>query len=145
VAGSQFTLQGTPAAGDIFTIAPAKNQSLFQTVQQMSTLLSQGGSGGAPGAQFDQGMNNILSNFNQGLTRLLTGQAAVGSSLAQINAVSQTNSTQQTNDAITQNGLISANLPAVATAFEQGSTALQAALGAFSAIQGMNLFTTLKL
>ena len=145
VAGSQFTLQGTPAAGDVFTIAPAKNQSLFQTVQQMSTLLSQGGSGGAPGAQFDQGMNSILSNFNQGLTRLLTGQAAVGSSLAQINAVSQTNSTQQTNDAITQSGLISANLPAVATAFEQGSTALQAALGAFSAIQGMNLFTTLKL
>ncbi len=145
VGGSEFTIQGDPASGDTFTIAPAKNQSLFQTVQQMATLLSQGASGGAAGAQFSQGMDNVLSNFNQGLTRLLTGQAAVGSSLAQITAIGQMNTTQATNDSVAQSDLISANIPAVATAFEQGSTALQAALSAFSSIQGLNLFATLKL
>lgn len=145
VSGNQITVNGNPATGDTFTIAPAKNQGLFQTVQQMADLLSQGSSNGAGGAQFDQGMNNIIANLNQGLTRLLTGQAAVGSSLAQINAVSSVNQLQTTNDQVAQTGLISANLPAVATQFEQGSTALQAALSAFSAMQGLNLFATLKL
>ena len=88
-------------------------------------------------------MNNVLSNLNQGLTRLLTGQAAIGSSLAQINAITNVNQVQSSNDQITQSGLISANLPAVATQFQQGSTALQAALSAFSAMQGLNLFATL--
>ncbi|OCX72168.1 flagellar hook-associated protein FlgL [Acidithiobacillus thiooxidans] len=144
VAGSQFTINGNPANGDSFSINPAKNQSLFQTVSDMANLLSTGASNGPGGAQFDQGMSNVISNLNQGLTRLLTGQAVIGSSLAQINAISNINQTQSDNDQIAQNGLISANLPAVATQFEQGSTALQAALSAFSAMQGMNLFSTLK-
>ncbi|MCR2831253.1 flagellar hook-associated protein FlgL [Acidithiobacillus ferrooxidans] len=144
VAGNQFTINGNPASGDSFQIAPAKNQSLFQTVNQMANLLSQGASNGAGGAQFDQGMSNVLSSLNQGLTRLLTGQAAIGSSLAQINAIAGVNQTQSSNDQIAQSNLISANLPAVATQFEQGSTALQAALSAFSAMQGLNLFATLK-
>lgn len=144
VAGNQMTINGVPANGDTFQIQPAKNQSLFQTVQQMANLLSQGASNGAGGAQFDQGMNNVLSNLNQGLTRLLTGQAAIGSSLAQINAISGMNQTQSTNDQIAQSNLISANLPAVATQFQQGTTALQASLSAFSAMQGLNLFSTLK-
>lgn len=143
VAGNQLTINGNPATGDTFQISPTKNQSLFQTVQQMARLLSQGSSNGAGGAQFDQGMNNVLSNLNQGLTRLLTGQAAIGSSLAQINAITNVNQVQSSNDQITQSGLISANLPAVATQFQQGSTALQAALSAFSAMQGLNLFATL--
>ncbi|MDA8154390.1 MAG: flagellar hook-associated protein FlgL [Acidithiobacillus sp.] len=144
VAGNQFTINGSPANGDSFQIAPAKSQSLFQTISQMANLLSQGASNGAGGAQFDQGMSNVLSNLNQGLTRLLTGQAAIGSSLAQINAISGINQTQSTNDQIAQSGLISANLPAVATQFQQGTTALQASLSAFSAMQGLNLFATLK-
>ncbi|MDA8154435.1 MAG: flagellar hook-associated protein FlgL [Acidithiobacillus sp.] len=144
VSGNQMTINGQPAAGDTFTIAPAKNQSLFQTVGQLAGLLSQGASNGAGGAQFSQGVSNVISNLNQGLTRLLTGQAAIGSSLAQINAISGINQTQSSNDQIAQNNLISADLPSVATQFQQGSTALQAALSAFSAMQGLNLFATLK-
>ncbi|OFC28464.1 flagellar hook-associated protein FlgL [Acidithiobacillus caldus] len=144
VAGSEFTINGNPANGDSFSIDPARQQSLFQTVQSMLTLLSTGVSNGAAGAQYEQGMSNVIANLNQGLTRLLTGQAAVGSSLAQIQAITQVNETESSNDQIAQSSLISANLPAVATQFAQGSASLQAALSAFSAMQNLNLFATLK-
>lgn len=37
--GIEFTLSGTPVAGDQFIVEPSRNQSMFQTVQNMIDLL----------------------------------------------------------------------------------------------------------
>jgi flagellar hook-associated protein 3 FlgL len=150
VSGSQYLIQGTPAvsgstsSGDVFYLKPSSNQSLFQTVQDLATYLNGAGTGASSQAAFSQHISNIISNLNQGLTRTLTAQAYVGSALAQVTAVGQTSSTAQTNDQVAVNNLMSANLPAVATQFAQGTSAMQAALSAFAAMQGLNLFSTLK-
>lgn len=144
VGGSEFTMHGTPAANDAFTISPSKNQSLFSTLQQVVSLLSNVGVGGAAQAQFAQGMDNVIASLNQGLTRALTAQAGVGANMAEIQAVSTANTNLRYADAQTQSDVSSANIAQVASAFAEGQTALQAALSAFSAMNGLNLFSVLK-
>ncbi len=71
---------------------------------------------------------------------MLSAEASLGTSLAEIQAVQTQDNTVSTADQVNLSNIQSASLPAVITQFSEGVTALQAAQAAFGKISGLSLF-----
>ncbi len=86
--GLQFSISGTPAAGDTFTVLPSTNQSIFKTVGDLITALEtsvdqQGGGN----ARLLNNLNSALQDLDNGLEQILKTRATVGSNLQEIEAL----------------------------------------------------------
>ena len=134
-------IQGTPAAGDGFTIAAARPQSLFATFQALQqAFTSAAAQTSGSNALRAQAIGNALSSLDRNQTTLLSAQAAIGTRLQQVQAV-QTQNSSLTLQLQTQQGqLTQINYAEVITGYQQSYTALQAAQKAFAQVQGMSLF-----
>ena len=82
VAGMQVGINGTPAAGDVFSLSPAVNQSVFKTLADASAALR---SGAAAGARLTT-VNNALSGLMQATDHILTMRADFGSRMNELAA-----------------------------------------------------------
>lgn len=133
-------VQGTPAAGDTFTVAGSQQQSLFATFQSLEQAFSAPASGSGATAQRAQSISNALAGLQVAQTNLLGTQSAIGGRLQQVTAVQTQNTTMTTQLQTQQATLVSINYPQVITAYQQSLTALQAAESAFSQMQGLSLF-----
>lgn len=139
--GMDVTFTGTPAAGDNFVVRTSQTTSAFQALEDVITALQApitGGSGTR--AQADQLIQDALATLNQVHTSVLSAEASLGTSLAEINAVQSQDNSITTTDQANLAGIQSASLPAVMTQFSEGVTALQAAQAAFGKISGLSLF-----
>ncbi|MHB8249548.1 MAG: flagellar hook-associated protein FlgL [Acidithiobacillus sp.] len=134
-------VEGTPAAGDSFTIAAARPQSIFQTFSDLQQALTTG-SGSGPGAntQRAQAISNVLANLNQAQTQVLSTQASIGARLQQAQSVSSLNSSLTLQFQTQQGNLADISYPQVITQYQQSLTALQASQKAFAQVQGLSLF-----
>jgi len=141
--GIDLRLVGTPAAGDSFTVQPGSNTSIFQTVQNLIAALGAPSGDAAARTQAQQQVENVLAQLGGAQTGILSAQATLGATLAQIQGVQQQLGTQTTNAQAQLAGLQSANLPQVIASYSESVTALQAAQLAFSRIQGLSLFSVI--
>jgi flagellar hook-associated protein 3 FlgL len=132
-------VQGTPAAGDAFTIAAAQPQSLFATFQSLEQAFTstQGNSNGSLRAQT---IANALQGLSQGQDNVLSVQSSIGASLQQVQAVQSQNSSMTLQLQTQQSNLTNIDYPQVITAYQESLTALQASESAFSQLQGLSLF-----
>lgn len=75
----KISISGAPANGDQFMIAPATNQDIFTTIDQMIKALEtpQGGSAVA-GAEFNNQMFSIIKNLDQAFNHIMNVQTSVG-------------------------------------------------------------------
>ncbi len=133
-------INGTPAAGDTFTVAAAGPQSLFATFAQLQQAFSQTAQTPGSNAQRAQAISNALASLDQSQTTLLSTQSAVGSRLQQIQAVQAQNASVTLQLQTQQASLTQIDYAAVITQFQQTYTALQAAQKSFAQLAGMNLF-----
>ena len=78
--GVAVTVNGAPATGDSFTIAPSGNQSMFATLTQLAAALNQPADTPAAKAQLATAIGNALTNIDQGISHLSTVSASVGAS-----------------------------------------------------------------
>ncbi|OIQ89693.1 flagellar hook-associated protein 3 [mine drainage metagenome] len=132
--------QGTPAAGDTFTIAAAGPQSLFATFQALQQAFSATAQTSGANAQRAQAISNVLASLDQNQTHLLSAQAAIGSRLQQVQAVQTQNASLTLQLQTQQSQLADINYPQVISQYQQSLTALQAAQKAFVQVQGLSLF-----
>jgi flagellar hook-associated protein 3 FlgL len=139
--GMDITFTGTPAAGDNFVVRTSQTTSAFQALQDVIAAL-QAPIDGASGtrARANQLVQGALATLNQVHTSVLSAEASLGTSLAEINAVQSQDNSITTTDQANLAGIQSASLPAVMTQFSEGVTALQAAQAAFGKISGLSLF-----
>lgn len=135
--GLQVNIVGTPQAGDQFTVQPAATSSLFQTVQGLISALQSDPS-------HPQNIENSIANLDGAQNNILSAQASLGASLAQLQGLQTHNSTTTTNDQAQLSNLQSANLPQVMANYSEGVTALQAAELAFGKIQNLSLFSVIQ-
>jgi flagellar hook-associated protein 3 FlgL len=131
---------GTPAAGDSFTVQPGASTSLFQTVQDLITALGMPQDSGSQTAQAQQALQNVIANVNGAQTNVLSAQATLGSNLAEIQSVASETSAQSSDATTAMSDLQSANLPQVLANYSEGVTALQASEEAFAKVQNLTLF-----
>jgi flagellar hook-associated protein 3 FlgL len=140
LAGQNFQLNGTPVAGDSFTISPSRPQSAFDMLQGLSTSLSTAVNSSASKAQLTQTLSNGLATLAQYQQTLLTAQAQNGVTLQAISNAGSSNANQSTALQLTVQNAVGTDMPAAMTQLNQTITAVQAAAKAFSAVQNLSLF-----
>ncbi len=82
--GMELTVSGTPEAGDSFVINPAKNESVFSTVQRMIANLNKPYTSAVEKAAIETENNQLLSQIDKALNHLSNVQADLGARLNQL-------------------------------------------------------------
>lgn len=139
--GAQFTVSGTPAAGDTFSIAPAGTTSAFSAISNLiatlqSSTLNNGQLSTQLGASIQQVQNTITSFSNV--------SASVGSRLNAITASQTTATTNQTNMKTNIASITNVDYAAATTALSSEELALQAAQESYASLEKMSLFQYLQ-
>jgi flagellar hook-associated protein 3 FlgL len=143
--GVQVTVTGTPAAGDSFQVAPSGNQSLFATLTQLSSALTQPADNPASKAQLTTSIASALTNIDQGINHLSTVSASVGERINQLTAQSTTNTATSTTLTTQQSKLQDVDYASAVSTLSQQMVGLQAAEQSYAAISQLSLFKYLNL
>jgi flagellar hook-associated protein 3 FlgL len=141
--GVDVRINGTPAAGDRFTVQTGATTSIFQTIQDLISALQMPPGGQLASSSLQQQLENVIGNLDGAQASVLSAEASLGSGLAEIKAVQGQDNTQSTNAQAQLTNLQSANLPQVLANYSESVTALQAAELAFSRIQNLSLFSVI--
>jgi flagellar hook-associated protein 3 FlgL len=138
--GVQVTLDGQPATGDSFTVAPSINQSVFTTVQNLVSALQ--AVGGTPGAQakLNNSLGNAINNIDQALAQTSNIRATIGARLNSITTQQSVSSSQQIQLKASISSLQSLDYAAAITTLDLQNTTLSASMQAFTLTQGLTLF-----
>lgn len=142
--GIQVTLDGTPSAGDSFTLSPSSSRSAFDVVDSLRQAFSTP----APSAADKAALANRVFSALQDLTGIGEHLSSVRSSVgARLNAIDQQTAA---NDAAnvqlkaSLSGLQDLDYARAVSDMQLKLTGLQAAQQAFLKIQGLSLFNYLR-
>lgn len=89
--GMELTVSGTPAAGDSFAINPAKNESIFSTVQRMISNLNKPYKTSVEKALTETENNQLLSQLDKAFSHISNVQADLGARLNQLASAENAN------------------------------------------------------
>jgi flagellar hook-associated protein 3 FlgL len=122
--GVQVTLDGQPATGDSFTVAPSQT------------------TGGTPGAQanLNNSLGNAINNIDQALGQTSNIRATIGARLNSITTQQSVSSSQQIQLKASISSLQSLDYAAAITTLDLQNTTLSASMQAFTLTQGLTLF-----
>jgi flagellar hook-associated protein 3 FlgL len=143
--GVQVTVTGAPAAGDTFSVAPSGNQSMFATLTNLATALSQPADSPAAKAQLTTSIASALTNIDQGINHLSTVSASVGERINQLTAQGTTNTATSTTLTTQQSKLQDVDYASAVSTLSQQMVGLQAAEQSYAAISQLSLFKYLSL
>jgi flagellar hook-associated protein 3 FlgL len=135
--GVQVTLNGNPASGDSFTIAPAGKTSAFATLSGLITTLS---STTLNSGQMATQIGQSIEQIDAALNNLGNVQASIG---GRLNAVTTSQSTAQSRQTALQTSISSISETDYAKATTQLSSqeiALQAAEQSYASLAKLSLF-----
>ncbi len=135
--GMQMSIQGAPASGDSFTVAPSTNQSVFTTISNLVTALN------APvaGASLTNSLNNGLTNIDNALNNVLNTQTSLGLRINEINALQSTGSSTGLQLQQTLSTLQDTNATLAISNLTLQQTILQAAQKSFVQVANLSMFT----
>lgn len=142
VSGIQFDIQGAPAVGDTFTIAPSVNRSVFDTLAQfVATLNTSVPSGNAmDSAAYRQGLSNAFTSIDQGLNVVLGTRATMGARLRELDALNVTGDELGLQYKSTLSKLQDTDYNKAISDLTQQQMILTAAQKSFSQVARMSLF-----
>jgi flagellar hook-associated protein 3 FlgL len=140
VAGMQVTIDGAPANGDQFTLAPSASQSVFQTLSSVIGALEAGASTAQQRAQLANALNRGLADIDQALDHVLTVRADMGAGLRELEALASGNEGQQLQLDQTLSRLQDLDYNAALSDFARQQLALEAAQKTFVRVSGLSLF-----
>jgi flagellar hook-associated protein 3 FlgL len=140
--GLQFDIQGTPASGDTFTVAPSSNTSLFKTIQNLISTLNTPIPPGnaAASAAFTQQLDAAMNGLDQGLNKVLTGRAAIGSNLSELDTLQSTGNALGLQYQTTLSQLQNVDFNQAISQLSQQQLGLQAAMQSFKTVSSLSLF-----
>ncbi|NDZ15882.1 flagellar hook-associated protein 3 [Variovorax sp. WS11] len=145
--GVQISMSGTPADGDTFQVATARNAGtdIFAALGDVVSALRQPVSGGGAGAQ--AALQNALSTANVKITNahdnVLTVRSSVGSRMNEIDALDAAGDSRDLIDKAYLSDLQDLDPAAAISEFLQRQTSLQATQQTFARLHGIALFNYL--
>lgn len=143
VDGMRLIVNGTAAAGDRFTIAPAGYQSLFDTLAQAITLLQAPQDDATARAKFTTAFANVLASVEQAADHLRLKRAETGAALAELDGYEQVNEDRS----LEQQGRLSAvedlDYAQALAELTRKQTGFEAAIRSYSAVSKLSLFNYL--
>lgn len=136
--GIQFKLTGVPVAGDVFTVTPKNNQSIFSTITDAINALN-----GPSTANVANGVSQALGNVDQTLNNILTVQASVGSNINELTNLDSEGSSLGLQYSETISNLQGLNYAQAISNYSMTQTTLQAAEKSYTMLTGLSLFSEL--
>jgi flagellar hook-associated protein 3 FlgL len=139
--GAQVTVNGKPAAGDQFTIAPAGTTSAFGALANLITTLN---STTLNNGQLATQISAAIQQINSSITNFSNVSASVG---ARLNAITTTQSAAQANQTSLKaniSGITDTDYAAATTQLSTEELALQAAQESYASISKLSLFQFLR-
>jgi flagellar hook-associated protein 3 FlgL len=142
--GASITVQGDPANGDSFTVAPSGSQSLFATLEKAIKALTTGVGGSTySSTQFVSDLAAQLTNLDQNLDNVSRVQAQLGARMNEVDSLKTTAEDVSLQYQTTISGLVDLDYAKAISDFSKQQTQLQAAQSSFSKIMQLGLFNYL--
>jgi flagellar hook-associated protein 3 FlgL len=138
--GVQVTLNGRPAAGDTFSVAPSTNQSVFTTVQNLVSALQTGASSPVAQSALNNSVNTAINNIDQALNQTSNVRSSIGGRLNAITTQLSVSSSQQIQLQSSISSLQSLDYASALTTLQLQTTTLSASMQAYTLTQGLSLF-----
>lgn len=82
--GLNFSITGTPANGDAFTVGPPQNESMFKTISDLIGVMS------TSTTQLTDGLDRALSMLDRHLDNVSTVRSSLGSRLRELDSLQST-------------------------------------------------------
>lgn len=138
--GMELTVTGTPVAGDSFVVNPAKNESMFSTVQRMIANLNKPYKTAVEKASTETENNQLLSQLDKSFNHISNIQADLGARLNQLTSAENANQNLLDTSAAALKLLREVDPYQVASELTLQIYNLQIAQQSYVQIQGMSLF-----
>ncbi|RFC31874.1 MAG: flagellar hook-associated protein 3 FlgL [Candidatus Nitrotoga sp. MKT] len=140
--GLQFDITGAPASGDVFTVAPSTNESIFKTISNLITALKTTNSlgGAAAAAEFTNSRNQALNSLDRGIDNVLTVRASLGTRLSELEALQSTGESIGEQYKQTLSQLQDLDFNKAISDLTQQKISLEAAQKSFLAVSELSLF-----
>lgn len=142
--GVEVVIQGQPANGDSFTVAPSSDQSLFQTVQNLiGVLRTPVGSTAFTNTELSNRLGAELTNLDRALDTISANRADVGTRLKELDSLSSIAEDLDLQYATTLSDLQDLDYAAAISDFTKKQLQLEAAQKSFAQISQLSLFNFL--
>ena len=140
--GLQFDITGAPASGDVFTVAPSTNESIFKTISNLITALRTPNSlgGAVAAAEFTNSRNQALNSLDRGIDNVLTVRASLGTRLSELEALQSTGESIGEQYKQTLSQLQDLDFNKAISDLTQQKISLEAAQKSFLAVSELSLF-----
>ena len=138
--GIQLDIKGQPADLDQFTVNPSTNQSLFTTMRNLITSLTNNPNGPAADAERANRLNEANQNLTNALDKILSVRATVGAGLKELDHLDSAGDDLNIQYKQQIGDLIDADPVETISRFTQLQTNLEAAQKSYKALTGLSLF-----
>jgi flagellar hook-associated protein 3 FlgL len=138
--GVRVTLTGTPAAGDSFSVQPAADTDIFSVLDELIDTLDGGLGLPSDKAVFQQQIGTSIADLDQGLSRVLSVRAEVGSRLSAIDSATQARESEAIDLQQLLSDLRDVDYAVAISKLNQEYAGLQAAQAAYTKIAQLSLF-----
>lgn len=139
--GIKVPINGTPAAGDSFTVAKAGTSSVFNTVSNLITTLN---NGTLNNAQLATQIGQSLQQIDNAINNLSTVSGSAGARINSITSSQTAAQTEQTNLTASISQLSDVDYAAAITQLNTEELSLKAAQQSYASIAQLSLFNYLK-
>lgn len=138
--GMRVVLQGVPADGDRFDVAPAPYRSVFETLAAAIATLRQPVTDEASRARFDTALAGVMASIDQALDHFSLKRADIGTALAELDAYERLNDDRMLQHQTRQSGIESLDYAAAATELAARQASFDAAIKSYSVVSRLSLF-----
>jgi flagellar hook-associated protein 3 FlgL len=138
--GVRTTLTGAPAAGDSFSIQPAQDTDIFSILDNLIATLGPGSGLPSDRAIFQQEIGANIADLDQGLSRVISVRAEVGSRLSAIDNATQARESEAIDLQQLLSDLRDVDYAVAISRLNQEYAGLQAAQAAYTKISQLSLF-----
>jgi flagellar hook-associated protein 3 FlgL len=139
--GAEVTLNGTPAAGDSFTVAPAGTSSAFSALSNLITTLN---STTLNSGQLTTQINAAVQQIQNSVTNFSNVSASVGARINAITASQSTAASVTTTLKTNISGLQDTDYTQATTQLSTEELALQAAQESYASLEKLSLFNYIQ-
>lgn len=141
--GGSITINGAPATGDSFSVAPSTSQSVFVTLANLVGALEAPTGTPAAGAKYSSDLASAVANIDQATNNIVTARARVGLRLNEIDSLGSLNSAITLQYQQTLSNLQDIDYTKAISDLTRTQTGLEAAQQSFVKISQLSLFNYL--
>lgn len=136
--GIDVSVDGSPNAGDSFSIAPQDSVSIFDTVQQTIDLFENGDEINTPAGKAQ--LAQLLNNFDSGVDQIRIGRSQAGTSLSSLDSYSDNHADTKLVNSSALSVLQDLDYASAVTEYQKQQLATNAVSSLFSKVGSVSLF-----